>query len=158
MEQLTPIETNDARNGGRLALTIIGLLLLLGGILWAAPIVAFYLIKGDVREYLDPLVQVTAPQMRLIIGTVLISPLPLFVFGIGLLVQANWARLGAMVFLGVQLIGILVALHFATHGFSFMGGTVLLMDNLRTGYTSAAACVVVSAALIITLWRANPAR
>jgi hypothetical protein len=96
--------------------------------------------------------------MRLIIGTVLISPLPLLVFGIGLLAKANWARLGAMAFLGVQLIAILFALHFATHGFPFMGGSILLMDNLRTGYASAAACVVVSAALIVTLWRAKPAR
>lgn len=86
-----------------LGLVILGVIVILLGLAWTMPLVAWLFAdripvsSASLKDYLDLLAPDRRVPVTLIRWTVLASPLPLLVFGIGLLRSARWAKTGAIV-------------------------------------------------------------
>jgi len=133
-------------------LVIIGVVLLLGMVLWSLPVIGYLAFAEKIRDITDPIFQMPSFAMRLMLGTVFGSALCSLVFGLGLLCSAGWARLGAIVFLFIQFVALLFALSIAVNGFTDPdGGTISLLSSPAQGYLGAVGVTVVNGVLITLL-------
>ena len=130
-------------------LVIIGVVLLLGGVLWSLPVIAYTVFAERAKDYIDLLLNTTSFTHRMIVGTVLGSAFGSLVFGLGLLWSAKWARLGGIIFLFLQYIAFLIVLSIAVNGITDADGAGFFLEKAQ-GY-SGAACVTVLNGLLITL-------
>jgi hypothetical protein len=96
------------------------------------------------------------PQVHYIQSVVYISPLPLLVLGIGCLYAVEWARRGSIAFLALELLALLLIVHFLTNGSIHVNSNQFLLTP-RHGYFIAATLVFIHGFLIEFFLRSHAA-